>query len=167
MAVLSDRDIIETIKSGRIKVDPFDSERVQAGSLEMCMGFEVREFVDSKRFDLEKNELESRTRVLKIDYEGYFLRPHELVLAKTYESLKISDDLIGWIEGRSSFAKMGLMVHVSSGFIHPGSEGHQILELYNFHKGPIKLHPKLPMCQVIFEETKSRAAKPHGAVREV
>ncbi len=162
MAILVDIDILEAIGSGKLKVEPFTPGLVQPGSLDIRMGPEVVEFMDTRGLDIKKRELSARTRTIRVGEEGYLVRPQRLVLINTLEAIKLPDDMIGWIEGKSSFAKMGLMVHISSGFIQPGTEGKQTLEVYNVNSDPIRIYPNLPICQVIFEETTSRASRKQG-----
>ncbi len=45
--------------------------------------------------------------------EAFYLHPGELALAVTLESVTLPADLVGWLDGRSSLARLGLMVHVS------------------------------------------------------
>lgn len=54
------------------------------------------------------------------DGEAFFLHPGELALAVTFESVTLPPDLVGWLDGRSSLARLGLMVHVTAHRIDPG-----------------------------------------------
>lgn len=49
----------------------------------------------------------------------------------TYESVTLPADLVGWLDGRSSLARLGLMVHVTAHRIDPGWSGCIVLEFYN------------------------------------
>ena len=44
------------------------------------------------------------------DGEAFYLHPGELALAVTFESVTLPADLVGWLDGRSSLARLGLMV---------------------------------------------------------
>lgn len=172
MSVLTDGDIRRAIADGKIKIEPFSDDMVQPGSLEMSLGNRFRIF----RYDrLQKGamidtkgmtEPEGLTEVveLKAD-EAFYLAPHELVLAMTREKLGLSADLTGRIEGKSSFARIGVMVHITSGFIHPGSFGHQTLEISNMLNIPVKLYPGTRICQIIFNTTTSPAETPYGKTK--
>lgn len=164
MSVLADRDIMRYVRSGRLKVEPFDPSLVQPGSIDLRLGHEI-EILLGKGADTKDVKPGEGTKTIKVGRDGYALKPGRLALAKTYESLTLPDNLIGWLEGRSRFARLGLLVHVSSGFIHPGTEGRQTLELYNLSRGPIVLRSKIPLCQVIFEETKTPAKRAQGKVK--
>lgn len=62
------------------------------------------------------------------DGEAFFLHPGELALAVTRESITLPDDIVGWLDGRSSLARLGLMVHVTAHRIDPGWSGQIVLE---------------------------------------
>jgi len=65
--------------------------------------------------------------------------------------------LCGWLEGRSKIARVGLAVHVTSGFVHPGVSNHQVLEMTNVSAVPLAIHPGLRICQVVLERTEGEA----------
>lgn len=73
--------------------------------------------------------------------EGEAFASGELALAVTLESVTIPDDLVGWLDGRSSLARLGLMVHVTAHRIDPGWQGRIVLEFYNSGKLPLALRP--------------------------
>lgn len=77
------------------------------------------------------------------------IRPGEIALGRTYEKFSIPTENAGKIEGRSSFARMGLSVHCAADFINPGWRGHMTLQLVNLGPHPIKIFPYLPVCQLI------------------
>ena len=79
--------------------------------------------------------------------------PHQTVLGLTQERISLAPDLCGWLEGRSRFARIGLLVHISAGFMQPGLQNHQVLELTNFGPNPLELVPGTPICQFIFQRT--------------
>lgn len=166
MSILTDQDIVKAIKTGRLKVKPYDPTAIQPGSLELRLGNEFRVFrfarkpiIDTKN----RRPIEELTDLIKVkDDEGFYLLPGELVLASTKESLELSSDLVGWLEGRSSYARLGIMVHATSGFMHPGSRGKQTLEISNMTNLPVIIYPNSRICQVVFEETISPAKIPYS-----
>ena len=76
----------------------------------------------------------------------------------TEENIKIADDICGWLEGRSRFARFGLMVHITASFIQPGVSNKQVLEMNNAGPMPIAIHPGIAICQIILEETVGTAS---------
>lgn len=87
---------------------------------------------------------------------GYALAPNKFILARTLErvSLPIREGrpcYAARIEGRSSFARIGLLVHFTAPTIHAGFEGTITLEMINLASYPISLFPGMEICQLIFE----------------
>jgi len=80
--------------------------------------------------------------------------PGQLVLGITRERITLSNRVMGWISGRSRFARVGILVHVSSNLIQPGVSNHQILEIVNLSPRPIRLWPGVRIAQVVFEEVR-------------
>lgn len=86
----------------------------------------------------------------------YKLPPGELVLALTHESVKVPMNLIARVEGRSTYARVGLSMHHTAPWIQPGWEGQIVLEISNHGPIPIELTPlKDRPCQLSFLELKS------------
>jgi len=77
--------------------------------------------------------------------------PGETVLGITRERLRLGPGLCGWLEGRSRFARLGLMVHISAPFMGPGIDSQQVLEMSNFGPAPLAVYPDTPICQFIFQ----------------
>ena len=96
------------------------------------------------------------------DGEAFFLHPGELALAVTLESVTLPSDLVGWLDGRSSLARLGLMVHVTAHRIDPGWSGCIVLEFYNSGKLPLALRPGMPIGALSFEPLSGPAARPYN-----
>lgn len=97
-----------------------------------------------------------------IDNGGYVLEPHKFVLAKTQERvhLPIREGrrcLAARIEGRPTFARVGLLVHFTAPTIHAGFEGTITLEMINLAEYPISLFSGMEICQLIIEEVDQTA----------
>ena len=92
--------------------------------------------------------------------QPFILQPNRFVLRKTLEriELPISDDpdqsLAARVEGKSSYARCGLLVHFTAPTIHAGYPGTITLEMINLGEYPISLHPEMPICQLIIEEVR-------------
>jgi dCTP deaminase len=83
--------------------------------------------------------------------------PGKLVLARTMERVELpiqpgAPCLAGRIEGKSSYARCGLLVHFTAPTIHAGYNGIITLELINLGTIPISLFPGMPICQLIVEK---------------
>ncbi len=96
------------------------------------------------------------------DDEAFFLHPGELALAITLESVTLPADIVGWLDGRSSLARLGLMVHVTAHRIDPGWSGNIVLEFYNSGRLPLALRPGMKIGALNFELMTGEAARPYN-----
>jgi dCTP deaminase len=96
------------------------------------------------------------------DDQAFFLHPGELALAVTYESVTLPADVVGWLDGRSSLARLGLMVHVTAHRIDPGWQGKIVLEFFNSGKLPLALRPGMTIGALNFERLSSAVARPYN-----
>ena len=163
--LLSDRDIAAEIKSGRVKVDPFDPKMIQPSSVDVRLDRFFRVF-ENHRYEvidpsIEQSEL---TREVAVAPEDFFiLHPGEFVLASTYEVITLPDDIAGRLEGKSSLGRLGLLTHSTAGFIDPGFSGHITLELSNVAHLPVKLYPGMKIGQLCLIKLSSSAEHPYGS----
>lgn len=100
---------------------------------------------------------------ITIDENGYELLPGEFILASTQEKVIVPSTLVARVEGKSSWARLGILVHVSAGYIDPGFRGNVTLEITNLHstKSAI-LHPGDRIAQIAFEDLDRPASTPYG-----
>ena len=94
--------------------------------------------------------------------QPFILHPGELALAMTLESVTLPDDIVGWLDGRSSLARLGLMVHVTAHRIDPGWSGNIVLEFINAGKLPLALRTGMPIGALNFETLSSPAQNPYN-----
>jgi dCTP deaminase len=88
---------------------------------------------------------------------GFVLDPHQFILAQTFESVSLplfaeKPPLAARIEGKSSRARVGLLVHFTAPTVHAGWEGPLTLEMINLGPASIALWNEEPICQLIVEE---------------
>jgi len=91
----------------------------------------------------------------------FVLHPGELVLASTYETLELDDDILAGREGRGSLARRGIIVHGTAGVFDPGWRGKAVLELGNRSRVPLALYPMMRICSFTFEPLSSPAENPY------
>lgn len=169
---LSDVDIEQRMADNSIIIEPQPSPNAIAGiSVDLRLDHRFRVFSNSSvthldlsgdRDELEQNIDRVMGREIALEEgEAFFIHPGELVLGATLESVNIPDDLVGWLDGRSSLARLGLMVHLTAGRIDPGWRGQIVLEFYNSGKLPLTLRPGMVICALSFEQLSSPAARPY------
>ena len=170
---LSDKDIEQCLKSGKIDIQPQpDSSMVSGVSVDIRLGNEFRVFKEhtAPYIDLSgpKEAMQKAMNSVMSDEifiedgDAFFLHPGELALAVTYESVTLPDDIVGWLDGRSSLARLGLMVHVTAHRIDPGWSGQIVLEFFNSGKLPLALRPKMTIAALNFETMSSSALRPYN-----
>lgn len=153
MAILTKEKILEEIKKKNIKIVPFDKNLVGPASVDLHLGNLFRKFIHcNKVFKItEEADCEKITQLIKIKKgKSLLMRPGETVLGVTQEKIKLSSSICALLEGRSRFARVGLGVHITSGFIQPGINNYQVLEITNLGPMSLALIPGTRICQIIF-----------------
>lgn len=167
--ILSDRDIKKRIKAGDIVITSPNNDHdknVHASSMDLRLGKFFKTYDNSKQPILDPanpETLQNCTDLIEIE-EGkpYIVQPGEFVLGVTLEKVKIADNLVARVEGRSSLGRLGIIVHSTAGFIDAGFEGTITLEITNINRMPVALHPGTRVCQLAFEEMSSPAEVPYN-----
>ncbi|GLX80153.1 dCTP deaminase [Thalassotalea insulae] len=170
---LCDKDIETLIEQEKIVIVPKpDLSMISGVSVDIRLGNEFRVFQDHTAafIDLSGPREQVQTAMDSVmseeivipDGEAFFLHPGELALAVTYESVTLPDDIVGWLDGRSSLARLGLMVHVTAHRIDPGWSGQIVLEFYNSGKLPLALRPKMKIAALNFETMSGSALRPYN-----
>jgi dCTP deaminase len=174
---LCDSDIIKYLDENKISIIPRpDNERISGITVDLTLGSKFRVFQDhaAPYIDLSgpKEQTEKALESVMSDEiviapdQAFFLHPGELALAMTHESITLPSDLVGWLDGRSSLARLGLMVHVTAHRIDPGWSGNIVLEFYNSGKLPLALKPNMKIGALSFETMTGAAAQPYTARKD-
>jgi dCTP deaminase len=160
ITVLSKDEILRNIKEGKIELTPFKIDNVGPTSIDLTLGNKFRVFRKVRKiFHITEDlNFEEVTKVIIVKNGDYLLlMPGELVHGITKEKIRLSEDLAGWIEGRSRFARIGLMIHVTAGLVQPCCDNKQVLEISNMSPMPIALYPGTKICQIILERIEGNA----------
>lgn len=170
---LCDLDIERYLDEGLISLNPRpDNNQINGATVDVRLGNSFRVFKEhtAPYIDLSgpKEEVSAQLEavmsdeILIKDGEAFFLHPGELALATTLEEVKLPANIIGWLDGRSSLARLGLMVHVTAHRIDPGWEGKIVLEFFNSGKLPLALRPNMVIGALSFEILSRDAARPYN-----
>ena len=160
--ILSRDEILREVEAGRIKIEPFERKNLSTASIDLTVSRSFRRLVRNED-PIEVNvEVDYRnpsiTRLVEVPQGGFIeVAPQETLLGITQERIGLPDDVCGWFEGRSRFARLGLLVHISAGFMQPGTFNNQVLEISNMSPRPLRLFPGTPLCQFIFQRTAGKA----------
>jgi dCTP deaminase len=160
MAILIGEEIKRALKKRLIGVEPLELSQIGPGSIDLTLGNDFRLFKKQQKIYHVKDEsrFEEVTKVVHVEEGGYIrINPGEMILGITKEKITLSNSISGRLEGRSRFARFGLAVHVTAGFMQPGISNQQVLEIVNLGHTPLALYPGTKICQFIFEECKGQA----------
>ena len=172
--ILSNVDIHEALDHGWLKIHPEPMPRklgdapgkcpFQTSAVDLRLGTEIAYFKEGipAQIDLRQGDFNalfgpmSETRTLTDD-QPYVLKPRKLVLGKTLERIELpllpsGVSLAARVEGKSSYARCGLLVHFTAPTVHAGFAGTITLELINLGPLDIALYPAMPICQLIIEQ---------------
>jgi dCTP deaminase len=165
--ILSDRSIKEAIATGRLGIEPFDPELVQPSSVDVRLDNKFLVFRNTKRAYIDvKQPADDLMEMIEVGpEEPMFLHPHEFVLGSTIERVRMPNDLVARLEGRSSLGRLGVVIHSTAGFIDPEFQGHVTLEISNLANLPIALYPGMRIGQISFSLMTTPAERPYGAAR--
>lgn len=170
---LSDVEIKSYLSEGKITIFPApDPLSISGVTVDVRLGNKFRVFeghnapyidISGAKVDVQNalDKVMSEEIVLEND-EPFILHPGELALAMTLESVTLPADIVGWLDGRSSLARLGLMVHVTAHRIDPGWSGNIVLEFINAGKLPLALRAGMPIGALNFETLSSPAEFPYN-----
>lgn len=173
--ILSNVEIHRALDEGRLVLDPEPKPRIpgaigdcpyQTSAVDLHLGSEISYLKTGLAIDINLGQggfaalfgpNSSRQTITKD--QPFVLGPGRLILAKTLERValpvgKDGDCLAARVEGKSSYARFGLLVHFTAPTIHSGFDGTITLELCNLGPARISLYPGNPICQLIVETVK-------------
>ena len=163
--ILSDVDIRKEIAAGRIEIDPFDGSCVQPSSVDLHVDAQFRVFANSRYPYIDvRREMPDLTELVEVEpEEPFILHPGEFVLGSTLERVRLPDDLVARLEGKSSLGRLGLLIHSTAGYVDPGWDGFLTLELSNVANLPITIYPAMKIGQISFFRLTTPAEVPYGS----
>jgi dCTP deaminase len=162
--VLSDGTIRRLVAEGRVAIEPWDPGMVQPASVDLRLGDSFRVFHNHLAPAIDLDAPPARlTELIEIaPGNSFVIHPGEFVLGATLEQVRLPDDVVARIEGKSSLGRLGLIVHATAGFVDPGFAGTLTLEITNLTRIPIILWPGKPIAQLSFMALDRPAERPYG-----
>jgi dCTP deaminase len=167
--VLSDRDLKARLAQGDLGIDPPpDPEtQIQPASVDLRLGYDFRTFNYTRQALIDPMEPDTFVEATNLTHlepgERFIVHPGEFVLATTLEQVRIPDDLVARLDGRSSIGRLGIVIHSTAGYIDPGFEGTITLEISNLGRIAVALYPEMRICQISFEQMSSPVSEGYGA----
>ena len=163
--ILSDRSIHEELAQGRIIIDPMGENAIQPASVDIRLDREILIFRNNQRthIDVTQPADDVVERVIIEDGVPFMLHPGQFALGSTLETVTIPDDIVARIEGKSSLARYGLLIHSTAGFVDPGWSGQLTLEFSNVGILGITLYYRMKIGHISFNTMSTPADNPYGS----
>ena len=158
-SVLADYEIYELLKSEQLLVIPLMNLKEQLGStsLDIRLGTSFQVFYPNQVGIINLTDPESIknanrfSSLIDLDYmEPITLAPGQFVLGHSMEYIGLPKNIAAVVEGRSSFARLGIEIHMTASLVDPGFQGVLTFEIYNAGPNPIQLYPGLRIGQLRF-----------------
>jgi dCTP deaminase len=156
--ILTRNVILREIEAGRVVIEPFVADQVGPASIDLHLGDEIRVMHAGREPVLVTDDVDYRT-ITDIRSLGtpYPLEPGQTIHGITREHITLPGDIGGWLEGRSRFARLGIMVHVTSGFVQPGVSSRQVLEMSNVSGRTLLIHSGVRLLQIVLQRCEGSA----------
>ncbi len=163
--IFSDRSIREALSEGRLEIDPFEESNVQPSSVDLRVASTFRVFANHLYPYIDpRRPQENLTSLHDVGRDDHFiLHPGEFALGATLERVRLDNDIVARLEGKSSLGRLGLLIHSTAGFVDPGFNGHLTLELSNVAQLPIAIYPGMRIGQISFYQMTTPADNPYGS----
>lgn len=149
MKLINKEIIEELISNSELIITPLLSKtQIGQSSIDLRLGtiFKVSKLIRDGFIDVNKNNLDKFFETSYRNFgEDFILYPNQLVLATTFEFLKLPNNMVGNIYTRSSLNRLGIQI---SSVIHSGYRGVLTLELINNGAIPIKLKSGMRIVQL-------------------
>lgn len=157
--ILSDFDLKNYIKSGRLIIEPFDEIIVRENGLDLRLGNEICELLSLNEVldPFHETDLNKYYRCWK--FSEVIIKPFGIYLLATTEYIKVPPELMAFVELRSTFARLGLSIPPT--IIDGGFEGQITIELHG-STFPIKLKANTRFLHVVFSKVASPIEKPYS-----
>ncbi|HTY18205.1 MAG TPA: dCTP deaminase [Myxococcota bacterium] len=158
MAVLTRDAILREMAEGRLVIEPLAPDQVGPASVDLTLGREIRVIEPGGEAIPIRDDADFREHTVRRTLDApYVLAPGGTIHGITVERITLPPDLCGFLEGRSRFARLGLMIHVTSAFVQPGVSNRQVLEMSNVAGHPLEIHAGVRLCQLVLMRTEGSA----------
>ncbi|MBI6545367.1 MAG: dCTP deaminase [Cyanobacteria bacterium NC_groundwater_1444_Ag_S-0.65um_54_12] len=160
--ILNERELFDRLThpdtNKRIIITPIINPGEQFGptSVDIRIGtdFKTLDVANVSLLDPTGDELGStlpRMRRYQVPPDrAFILHPGEFALGASLEFIRVPADISVRVEGRSSWGRLGLLVHATAGFVDPGFSGSITFELHNVGRVPMALYPGVRIAQLCF-----------------
>ena len=162
MSQLSDVSILEAMNRGHINIEPWQDKLLQPASVDLTLGTSWLRPIDMPAAVSVNLRNGAYT---EFEQNKLILYPGTFILATTAEVVTLGTTVAAKFEGKSSLGRMGLMTHVTAGFIDPGFSGQITLEIYNCGPWELVLEAGIKIGQLVFTHLDTPVSEGYGAAK--
>lgn len=151
---LSHSTIEGYIRENKIIIGPdFDIKNIRPAGIRLHLGNTILIPEAGQLVDLQ-NPSDLKYQEIDLNQQEFYLEPNQFILAHTYETIKISSDILAFLDGRSTIARLGLTTHITASVIDGMYEKPQriTLEIKNVGNFTIRLREKDPIALLLFAQ---------------
>lgn len=165
---LPDWAIVEAIERGIIQIEPLAPnwrETMGTVTIDFALGSEIQILRTNKvtHFDVRQGVKDGDFEQFHIeDGEPFILGPGDFVIAQTRQKLTLPDNIIGYMEGRSSLARVGVGIFVNAARFDPGWDNYPVLEMKGVAPVPVILYVGDAICGFSFERIMESADRAYA-----
>jgi len=156
--ILSDFDLRNYIREGRLKIDPISEDTIRENGIDLRLGSQIARL---RRTDIALDTRGNPDMRMFFTVESgseFVINPYEKVLVSTLERIELPTDLMGFVELRSTFARCGLLMPPT--IIDGGFKGTITLEVMG-SSFPMRLYSGERFAHVVFAKLTSPLGKPY------
>ena len=158
--ILSDRDIKWYLERGLLRIEPLNGDTVRENGVDLRFG---DEFCRLRRTEMELDTRRARDvsgfySCVRVGEEGFVIGRNEHVLATTMETVCLPDDLVGLVNLRSTFARLGLTLPPT--IVDAGFCGQVTIEIVG-SEFPVRVYPGQRFLHLVLVKTTSPVARPY------
>jgi dCTP deaminase len=160
--LLSDGGIAEALTAGHIEVEDLADGSIQPASVDVRLSSDLLIFGDHGDEVIDPTRRQEDTIAKRVPEQGFIMDPCEFLLGSTEEEITVGAGYAVQFTGKSSLARLGLMVHSTAGHIDPGFQGRITLEITNQRVKPFRLRPRMWIGQLLIFKLDADAMRPYG-----
>ena len=149
--IWSDVCIKQAQRCGKINITPFKKEMIQPNSIDLTLDDEIM------IYDMRSNEFESYL----LSEDDCKIMQGDFILASTVEKVTLGNGVCAQVDGKSSYGRKGLQVHMTAGWIDSGFSGNITLEMSTVGQD-IRLEVGMPIAQLVFMDAYP-SERPYGS----
>jgi dCTP deaminase len=158
MSLMSKNEIVQALNDKEILFEPLNSEYIGPDSIDICLGPKLLIAKKTGKIVDIKNGAEMEFDEHDLSKAPYDITPGEFILASTFEKFGVSNCIVGTLEGRSSMARIGIVIHQTAGLIHAGwgfqNPCRLTLEISSVNPNPVRIYDGMKIGQVSFMRLK-------------